>query len=96
MIVPINIGSGIRMKILEGTSRGIPFISTTVGAEGIPVKDGEHCFITDDPDTFVNDIIKLQDTELQIKFVKAANDMVNECYSVKALRKNRLEIYQKI
>lgn len=96
MIVPINIGSGIRMKILEGTSRGIPFISTTVGAEGIPVKDGEHCFITDDPDTFINDIIKLQDAELQRKFVKAANDMVNECYSVKALRKNRLEIYQKI
>lgn len=96
MIVPINIGSGIRMKILEGTSRGIPFISTTVGAEGIPVKDGEHCFITDDPDVFVADIIKLQSPQLQEKFVKAANKMVNECYSVEALRKNRLEIYNKI
>ena len=96
MIVPINIGSGIRMKILEGTSRGIPFISTTVGAEGIPVKDGEHCFITDDPDTFVEDIIKLQNPELQKKFVKAANDMVNKCYSLDALRRNRLAIYQNI
>ncbi len=96
MIVPINIGSGIRMKILEGISRGIPFVSTTVGAEGIPVKDGEHCFITDNPDIFVDDIIKLQDPELQKKFCKAANYVVNKYYSVSALRKNRLAIYQKI
>ena len=94
MIVPINIGSGIRMKILEGASIGIPFVSTTVGAEGIPVKDGVHCFIADDPDTFVNDILKLQSLELQRKLVKAANGMVNECYSMSALRANRLGIYR--
>ncbi len=96
MIVPINIGSGIRMKILEGITRGIPFVSTTVGAEGIPVKDGVHCFITDDPETFANDIIKLQDEELQQKFAKAANETINKYYSLNALRKNRLEIYQKL
>lgn len=96
MIVPINIGSGIRIKILEATTRGIPFISTTVGAEGIPVESGVHCFIADEPNDFVDAIIKLQDTKLQEQFVMASNKMVNEYYSLDALRKNRLEIYNKI
>lgn len=96
MIVPINIGSGIRIKILEATTRGIPFVSTTVGAEGIPVENGVHCFIEDAPDKFVDAIIKLQDTKLQEQFVKASNKMINECYSLDALKKNRLEIYKNI
>lgn len=96
MIVPITIGSGIRMKILEAASMGIPFVSTTVGAEGIPVKDGRDCFLTDDPNTFVADILKLQDNSLKLQFVQNANLMVKEHYSAEALRKNRLEIYKQL
>lgn len=96
MIVPITIGSGIRMKILEAASMGIPFVSTTVGAEGIPVKNGQDCFLTDEPYSFVEDIIKLQDKALRLQFIQNANSMVKEHYSLDALRKNRLEIYEKI
>ena len=94
MIVPITIGSGIRMKILEAASMGIPFVSTTVGAEGISVKDGHECFLTDDPNTFVEDILKLQDKALRLQFIQNANRIVRENYSMEALRKNRLEIYE--
>ena len=96
MIVPITIGSGIRMKILEAASMGIPFVSTTVGAEGIPVKDGHECFLTDDPNTFVEDILKLQDKVLKMQFIQNANRMVKQQYSAEALRNNRLEIYNKL
>ena len=96
MIVPITIGSGIRMKILEAASMGIPFVSTTVGAEGIPVKDSHDCFLTDNPETFVDDIIKLQDNVLKLQFIQNANKMVWENYSLKELRKNRLGIYEKL
>lgn len=96
MIVPITIGSGIRMKILEAASMGIPFVSTTVGAEGIPVRDGHDCFLTDDPRTFVSDILKLQDKDLKLQFIRNANQMVKEHYSAEALRKNRLDIYNKL
>ena len=96
MIVPITIGSGIRMKILEAASMGIPFVSTTVGAEGIPVKDGIDCFLTDDPNTFVESIIKLQNKDLKLQFIQNANRLVRENYSLGALRRNRLEIYQNL
>lgn len=93
MIVPITIGSGIRMKILEAASMGIPFVSTTVGAEGIPLTDGKDCFLTDNPDTFVKDIKKLQEKELRLRFIYNANNIVREYYSIDALRNNRLKIY---
>lgn len=96
MIVPITIGSGIRMKILEAASMGVPFVSTTVGAEGIPVRDGHDCFLTDDPRTFVSYILKLQDKDLKLQFIQNANQMVKEHYSAEALRKNRLDIYNKL
>lgn len=96
MIVPITIGSGIRMKILEAASMGIPFVSTTVGAEGIPVKDGHECFLTDDPNMFVEDILKLQDKVLKMQFIQNANRMVKQQYSAEALRRNRLEIYEQL
>ena len=39
MIVPITIGSGIRMKILEAISNGVPVVSTSIGAQGLPLED---------------------------------------------------------
>ena len=96
MIVPINIGSGIRMKILEAMARGVPFVSTPVGAEGIPVEDGKHCFITDDPSAFVQDILLLQDASLQERFAEASRRVIEETYSLETLRQNRLEIYDSI
>ena len=96
MIVPINIGSGIRMKILEASTRGIPFVSTSVGAEGIPVKDGVHCIIADRPEDFVRGILKLQDVSLQTRFIRQARQMVKENFSLEALRGNRLKIYESI
>lgn len=96
MIVPITVGSGIRMKILEAASQGVPFVTTSVGAEGIPVKNGIHCFITDNQDGFVDSIVKLQDKELQKKFVYKANEMIRENYSLEALRQNRIKIYNQL
>lgn len=96
MIVPITIGSGIRMKILEAATIGIPIVSTSVGAEGLPVKSGEHCFLADTPTEFVDSIVKLQDTSIQKRFVKNASLMIKEHYSKDALRRNRLGIYEKV
>ena len=94
MIVPITIGSGIRMKILEAAGMGVPFVSTSVGAEGIPLSDGKDCFLTDDPATFIEDIIKLQDNSLRDTFIANARRLVKEHYSLDALRRNRMRVYE--
>lgn len=96
MIVPITVGSGIRMKILEAASLGIPFVSTTVGAEGLPFESGIDCFKADSPETFVKAITDLKDKSLREKFTQNARAIVKEKYSMEALQKNRLIIYEKV
>ena len=48
-IVPLRIGGGTRLKIFEAMAMGKAVVSTTVGAEGLPVTDGEHLLLADDP-----------------------------------------------
>jgi polysaccharide biosynthesis protein PslH len=52
MAVPLRIGGGTRLKILEGLAAGLPMVSTQVGAEGIDIIDGTHLDLADDPVTF--------------------------------------------
>lgn len=93
MIVPLKIGSGIRMKILEAAQLEVPVVATPVGAEGLPVADGKHAFITDDADEFVADIFKLQDVELQKELVRNMKEMIEKNYSLAALKENRKGLY---
>lgn len=58
-IVPIRIGGGTRMKIYEAMAMGKAVVSTTIGAEGLPVKNNEHLMIADDPEDFANTLITL-------------------------------------
>ena len=46
-VVPLLAGSGTRLKILEAWAAGLPVVSTTIGAEGLPARDGEHLLIAD-------------------------------------------------
>ena len=58
-IVPLRVGGGTRLKIYEGMTMGLPTVSTTIGAEGLPVRDGEHLVLADDPDAFARACIAL-------------------------------------
>jgi len=53
MIVPLFSGSGMRVKILEGLALGRVILTTSIGAEGIHAKDGEHLFIVDSAADFI-------------------------------------------
>ncbi len=58
-IVPIRIGGGTRLKIYEAMAMGKAVISTTVGAEGLPVRNEEDLLIADDPEEFARAIIRV-------------------------------------
>jgi glycosyltransferase involved in cell wall biosynthesis len=58
-IAPIRVGGGTRLKIYEALAMGKPVVSTTIGAEGLPLTDGEHFLCADKPDTFATAIISL-------------------------------------
>jgi glycosyltransferase involved in cell wall biosynthesis len=58
-ICPILSGSGVRVKLLEAFASGIPVVSTQVGAEGLAERDGEFCYLADDPREFAAKIVRV-------------------------------------
>ena len=58
-VVPLRIGSGTRLKILEALAMGKAVVSTTVGAEGLALKNGEEIMIADEPNHFAEAVIRL-------------------------------------
>lgn len=57
-IVPMRVGGGTRLKIYEAMSMGLPVVSTTIGAEGLPVADGTHVWLRDDADSFADVLVR--------------------------------------
>ena len=58
-IVPLRVGGGTRLKIYEGMTMGLPTVSTTIGAEGLPVVNGEHLILADEPEIYAHACIAL-------------------------------------
>lgn len=58
-VCPILSGSGVRVKLLEAFSAGIPVVSTRVGAEGLARQDGEFCWLADDPHEFAERVLRI-------------------------------------
>jgi len=58
-VVPLLAGSGTRVKVLEAWAAGLPVVSTTIGAEGLPVRDGEHILLADSAVTFASAVSRL-------------------------------------
>lgn len=58
-VVPLRVGGGTRIKIFEALSMGKAVVSTTVGAEGLPLNDGEHFVRADSPADFSSAVVSL-------------------------------------
>lgn len=57
--VPPQTGGGMRIKLAEALALGCPVVSTTLGAEGIPVIEGHHLLLADDPKAFAAAVLRL-------------------------------------
>lgn len=85
-IVPLRVGGGSRLKILEAMAAGIPVISTTLGAEGLAVTDGRDIALADTPETLAHRLFALLDNaELRQTQVLAARETVRRQYDWNAL-----------
>lgn len=63
LIVPLLTGSGIRVKILEAMAMGKTIISTSIGAQGIPLENDVNILLADTPDEFVAQITRCLNSE---------------------------------
>ncbi|MCZ6673422.1 MAG: glycosyltransferase family 4 protein [Verrucomicrobia bacterium] len=59
VIVPLRVGGGTRVKILEAFANRKAVVSTSIGAEGLQVEDGIHLYLADDPANFASRCLTL-------------------------------------
>ena len=84
-INPMRLGSGLRVKILEAMGSGLPVVTTSLGAAGLPAQNGMNCFINDTPKGFANAISwLLTDTQLADRMGARAKQMTTQQYNVHA------------
>lgn len=96
-LVPIRIGSGMRMKILDMVSSSVPFITTSKGLEGINFKNAEECLIADNANAFADSMFKIStNPELQKKLVNQAKVKLKELYNPEEMLNRRMEVYKSI
>jgi polysaccharide biosynthesis protein PslH len=81
MVVPLRIGGGSRLKILEALAAGLPVISTRVGAEGLEVVAGQDYIAADQPDTICRELVAcLRDPTYALAMAQRARHFVLDRY----------------
>lgn len=96
-VIPIRIGSGMRMKILDAINSRSPFITTVKGVEGQNFRDGADCLICDSPESFAAAMARLSgDTALQKEMAEKAHETLRREYDSNAILARRYEVYQQI
>jgi polysaccharide biosynthesis protein PslH len=85
-VVPLRIGGGTRLKIFEAMSMGKAVVSTTIGAEGLPIAGGEHLLLADDPASFARAVVGLlRDSGRRSQLEAAARALVVARYDWSAV-----------
>jgi glycosyltransferase involved in cell wall biosynthesis len=91
------VGGGTRIKIFEAMAAGKAVVSTTIGAEGLPVQDGENILLADDAETFAKCVVDLLSDEVRRKNLgAAARKLVSENYSWKAVGKTMAKVLEAV
>jgi glycosyltransferase involved in cell wall biosynthesis len=87
MLVPLTLGGGTRLKILEAFALGTPVVSTAKGVEGLAVEPGVHYLAAEHPDEFADRTVELcGDAALRHRLATAAWELTRERYSFTRLR----------
>jgi polysaccharide biosynthesis protein PslH len=91
MVVPLRIGGGSRLKILEAFAAGLPVVSTEVGAEGLEVNHGAHLTVVENAEQLAVALVEnLRNIEAASSVTDPARRLVEDRYDWEILA-NRLE-----
>lgn len=92
MLVPLQAGSGMRVKIVEAMAEGLPIITTTIGCEGIPMENGTHALIANTAEEFAQQMLALaNDSALQMLVANNAAKLALEHFNNNAIIKKVIQ-----
>lgn len=96
-IVPLRIGGGSRLKILESLAAGVPVVSTTVGAEGLALESGLDYLLGDTPQAFAESTVRLiTDDHLRERLVAHGQSAVRARYDWQVIGRQLHTVYEDI
>ncbi len=97
-VVPMRIGGGVRLKLLEALALEAPVVSTGMGAEGVAgLRGGQHCLLADDPAAFAEAVLRLlADPALGRRLGAAGRALVQERYDWSTIVPGLEAIYQEL
>lgn len=94
-VAPLRFGAGIKGKINTSLGFRVPVVTTTIGAEGMALEDGEHVLIADDPDAFAAAVVRLYgDARLWERLAEAGLRNVREQFSFERAERTLREILE--
>jgi sugar transferase (PEP-CTERM/EpsH1 system associated) len=86
VVVPLLVGGGTRIKIFEALAMGKALVSTTLGAEGLPVTSGQHLLLADTPADFAAAVLQLlNDGAYRAQLGQTGSRFVNAHYSTEVV-----------
>ncbi len=95
LVVPLLSGGGVRVKILEAMAMGVPVVSTSIGCEGLAVRDQEHLLIADTPEAFARACASiLSDKALASRLAQNARQLILERYDAKVALHTLDSVYE--
>lgn len=96
-VVPLRVGGGTRLKVLDALSQGKAIVSTSVGCEGIEVTDGKDIYIEDQDDRFADRVIELlSNAELRKDLGTHARYLAESRYAWESIGQVLLDAYQTV
>ena len=85
-VVPIRVGGGTRLKILEAMAAGVPVISTTIGAEGLVLNPGTDILLADTPEHMARAVQELaRSPQMRCQLAAAGRQTVQDRYDWSAI-----------
>ena len=90
-VVPLRFGAGVKGKVAEALAHGVPLVSTTTGAQGLPELP-KICAVSDDPASIASALVRLLTDDLVWRAASAAqSDYAESMFSAARLRQTLLQ-----
>ncbi len=94
-VVPLRVGGGTRLKVLDALAMGKAIVSTSIGCEGIEVEPGRHLAIADEPREFARATLALLgDRAARLSLGRAARELAEKRYAWPAIGHRLFEAYR--
>jgi polysaccharide biosynthesis protein PslH len=97
LVVPLRVGGGMRLKILDFLASGKAVVTTSIGMEGNRAEHDKHLMIADTPSDFARQVLALLgDSERRNELGSAGRALTEECYSWKKIGQQFVAVYEAV